>query len=130
MWDAGLRGTAETRLGFLVNALLRNCRYLAAIGLHTQGMTARPGAEPVPGSLLSGRRTRRRRRPRAARIDPGYLNYTLNKLMIMRLRADWTATRGGRAAWKAFHDQLLSFGGPPIPLVRAAMLGGAAQAAF
>ena len=50
--------------------------------------------------------------------------------MIMRLRADWTATRGGRAAWKAFHDQFLSFGGPPVPLVRAAMLGGPPQAVF
>jgi hypothetical protein len=42
--------------------------------------------------------------------------------MIMKLREDWTASRGGRAAWKAFHDQMLSFGGPPIPMVRQAMM--------
>ena len=36
---------------------------------------------------------------------------------------DWTAERGGRAAWRDFHDRFLSFGGPPIPLVRARMLG-------
>ncbi|MBX3564562.1 MAG: DUF885 family protein [Sphingomonas sp.] len=51
--------------------------------------------------------------------------YTLGKLMITRLRNDWTATRGGRAAWKAFHDQALSRGGPPIPLLRQAMMGEA-----
>jgi hypothetical protein len=29
---------------------------------------------------------------------------------------------------KAFHDQFLAFGGPPIPLVRAQMLGGKPEA--
>lgn len=47
--------------------------------------------------------------------------------MIMQLRDDWTRERDGRKAWKAFHDAFLSYGGPPIPLVRAQMLGGAAE---
>ena len=41
---------------------------------------------------------------------------------VRKLRTDWTATRGGTAAWKAFHDDFLSRGGPPIPLVRQAMM--------
>ena len=53
--------------------------------------------------------------------DPAYLNYTLGKLMIMKMRAEWTPSRGGRAAWKRFHDTLLGFGGPPLPLVRRQM---------
>jgi uncharacterized protein (DUF885 family) len=48
----------------------------------------------------------------------------MGKLMIMRLRDDWTSSRGGRAAWREFHDTFLSYGGPPIPLVRRAMVGG------
>jgi hypothetical protein len=37
----------------------------------------------------------------------------------------------GRKAWKAFHDAFLSYGGPPIPLVRKAMLHEpAAKAVF
>jgi hypothetical protein len=63
-------------------------------------------------------------------FDPGYLNYTLNKLLIRKLRDDWTATRGGRGAWKAFHNQFLSYGGPPVPLVRSAMMGGPPEAVF
>ena len=55
--------------------------------------------------------------------DPEYLNYTLNKLLILKLRDDWTASRGGRKAWKQFHDTFLSYGGPPVPLVRQAMMG-------
>jgi uncharacterized protein (DUF885 family) len=62
-------------------------------------------------------------RQQAARgtFDPGYLNYTLGKLIIRRLRQDWLAAARGRD-WRGFHDRLLSFGGPPLPLVRAAML--------
>jgi len=62
--------------------------------------------------------------------DPAYLNYTMGKLMIRKLRDDWTTTRGGRQGWKAFHDQFLSYGGPPIPLVRKAMMGGDGKAVF
>jgi uncharacterized protein (DUF885 family) len=64
-------------------------------------------------------------RQQAARgtFDPAYGNYTLGKLMIRQLRDDWTATRGGRSSWRAFHDQFLSYGAPPIPLVRKAMMG-------
>jgi len=71
-------------------------------------------------------------RQQAARgtYDPAYLNYTMGKLLIRRLRDDWTATRGGRQSWKAFHDQFLSYGGPPIPLVRAQMMGGDHRAVF
>jgi len=43
--------------------------------------------------------------------------------MIRKLRADWPATRGGRTAWRMFHDDVLSHGGPPIPMVRQQMLG-------
>jgi hypothetical protein len=124
MFDAGLDGaTPEVHIGQLTNALLRDVRYLSAIGLHTGGMTVaqsermfREMAFQDPGNA----------RQQAARgtYDPAYLNYTLGKLMIMQLREDWTASRGGRQAWKAFHDQFLSYGGPPIPLVRGQMLGG------
>jgi uncharacterized protein (DUF885 family) len=62
--------------------------------------------------------------------DPAYLNYTMGKLMIRKLRQDWTASRGGRDSWKAFHDKFLSYGGPPIPLVRREMMGGQAKAVF
>jgi uncharacterized protein (DUF885 family) len=64
-------------------------------------------------------------RQQAARgtFDPGYGNYTLGKLMIRKLRDDWTANRGGRAAWQQFHDEFLAHGSPPIPQIRKVMLG-------
>jgi uncharacterized protein (DUF885 family) len=113
----------ELQIGQLLNALLRNVRYMCAIGLHTQGMTVeecermfREKAFQDPGNA----------RQQAARgtYDPAYLNYTMGKLMIRKLRDDWAGTRGGRQVWKQFNDELLSYGGPPIPLVRSRMLAG------
>jgi uncharacterized protein (DUF885 family) len=54
----------------------------------------------------------------------------MGKLMIRKLRDDWSASRGGQKAWKAFHDQFLSYGGPPIPLVRGQMMKDKAEAVF
>lgn len=128
MWDAGLGdGSPEVHIGQLIEALLRDVRYLSAIGMHTGEMSV---AESEQMFLHQAFQNPGNARQQAARgsYDPAYLNYTLGKLMIMQLREDWTASRGGRSAWKAFHDQFLSYGGPPIPLVRAQMMGGAAEA--
>lgn len=118
MWEAGYgNGDAGVHVGQISNALLRDCRFLSAVGLHARGMTQamfQDQCYQVEGTAEQ----------QAARgtYDPAYLNYTLGKLMILKLRDDWTATRGGKAAWKAFHDTFLGFGGAPIPLIRQAMM--------
>jgi hypothetical protein len=122
MLEAGLRGASpETRIGQLSNALLRNARYLSAIGLHTQGMSVAESERLFMEEAYQDEGTARQQAARGT-YDPAYLNYTLGKLMIMQLREDWTRGRGGRDAWREFHDTFLSFGGPPIPLVRARMM--------
>jgi hypothetical protein len=110
-------------IGQLANALLRDARYLSAIGLHTGGMTVAESVALFRDKALQPEGTARQQAARGT-FDPAYLNYTLGKLMIMRLRDDWLAGHGGRAQLRGFHDQFLSYGGPPIPLVRAQMLGG------
>ncbi len=123
MWEAGLgQGDPEVHIGQLQNALLRDARYLSAIGMHAHGMTLAQSEQLFHEQALQDPATSRQQAARGS-FDPEYLNYTLGKLMIRQLREDWTQSRGGRAAWKAFHDQLLSYGGPPVPLVRRAMLG-------
>jgi hypothetical protein len=126
MWDAGLGdGRPEVHIGQIVQALKRDARYLSAIGLHTKGMTVAESEKLFLDGALLDPGNARQQALRGTR-DPAYLNYTLGKLMIMKLRDDWTATRGGRSAWRAFHDQFLSYGGPPLPMVRRLMLGEAA----
>jgi uncharacterized protein (DUF885 family) len=130
MLEAGLRNQSpEVRIGQLSNALLRNARFLSTIGLHTQGMSV---AESEQFFITEGYQAVGTARRQASRgtYDPAYLNYTMGKLMIRQLREDWTASRGGRAAWHDFHDTFLSFGGPPIPLVRGQMMNEAPRAVF
>jgi hypothetical protein len=124
MWEAGLgSGDPETHIGQLTNALLRNARYLSAIGLHTKGMTVGESERLFREKAYQDAGNARQQAARGT-YDPAYLNYTLGKLMIRKLRGDWTRDRGGTNAWREFHDRFLSFGGPPIPLVRRAMVGG------
>ena len=123
MYDSGLgQGDPELHIGQLQEALLRDVRFLSAIGMHTKGMTVEESKKMF---LEQGLRSEGEAEQQSNRgtFDPAYLNYTMGKLMIMKLRDDWCASRGGRSAWKQFHDAFLSYGGPPIPLVRKAMMG-------
>ena len=123
MIEAGLRGAdPETRIGQLSNALLRNARFLSTIGLHTQGWSVEDSKQFFMNEGFQAEGTAIQQAARGT-YDPAYLNYNMGKLMIRKLREDWTGTRGGRAAWREFHDTFLSYGGPPIPLVRQHMLG-------
>jgi len=123
MLDAGYGGgDPEIRIGQLLNALLRNVRYLSAIGLHTGGMTVEESQAMFEEKAFQDFGNASQQAYRGT-YDPGYLNYTLGKLLINKLRDDWTDGRGGREAWGTFHDQFLGYGSPPIPLVRKKMLG-------
>jgi len=123
MWEEGLgNGDPETHIGQLTNALLRDVRYLSAIGIHTRGMTVAESERMFLDKAFKDEGGAQQQALRGT-YDPAYLNYTLGKLLIRKLRDDWTRTRGGRKAWHDFHDRFLSYGGPPIPLVRKAMMG-------
>ncbi|MEJ7847849.1 MAG: DUF885 domain-containing protein [Pyrinomonadaceae bacterium] len=123
MYEAGLgAGDAELHLGQLQEALLRNVRFISAIGLHTKGMTVEQSKKMFIDQGLQDEGNAEQQANRGT-FDPAYLNYTMGKLMIRKLREDWSASRGGRAAWKQFHDQFLSYGGPAIPQMRKAMMG-------
>jgi len=123
VWEMDFgNGDPETHIGQLSNALLRNVRFLSAIGLHTHGMTVEESEKMFRDSAFQDPGTARQQAARGT-YDPAYLNYTMGKLMIRKLREEWCASRGGKAAWHDFHDQILSYGGPPIPMIRRAMLG-------
>jgi uncharacterized protein (DUF885 family) len=95
--------------------------------MHTGGMSVEQSAALFRDKAFQDPANARQQADRGT-FDPAYGAYTLGKLMIRKLRDDWTATRGGRQAWQSFHDTLLSYGAPPLPLVRKAMLGAAAGA--
>jgi hypothetical protein len=122
MWEAGLQNDdPAVHIGMLLNAILRNVRFMSAIGLHTGKMSVEDSEKMFREVAFQDPANARQQAARGT-FDPAYLNYTMGKLMIRKLRDDWCKERGGRDAWREFHDQFLSYGGPPIPLIRKAML--------
>ncbi|MEM1230246.1 MAG: DUF885 domain-containing protein [Pseudomonadota bacterium] len=121
MHDEGLSaGDPRLHLGQLANALKRNVRYLSAIGMHTEGMTQEESEQRFLTQALLDPGNARQQAARGT-YDPGYLSYTLGKLQILKLREDWFAAHPD-GTLKAFHDELLSYGGAPLNLIRRYML--------
>lgn len=106
----------------LSEALLRNCRYVVSILMHTGRMTLEEATQFFMDNSFMDRLPAQREAVRGT-FDPGYLNYTLGKLLILKLREDLKAREGDRFDLKEFHDRLLSFAYPPIPLLRRRLLG-------
>lgn len=109
------------RLTQLLEALVRDCRYLCSIWMHTQGMSVDDATRFFMDHAYMGELPARREAMRGT-FDPGYLNYTLGKLMILKLRDNYRREQGAAYSLKSFHDNLLSYGAPPLPLVRQRML--------
>ena len=105
----------------LLEALVRNCRYLCSLGMHTQGMSVDEATRFFMDHAYMEELPARREAMRGT-FDPGYLNYTLGKLMILKLRDDYRREQGAAYSLKGFHDELLSYGAPPLPLLRDVML--------
>ncbi|MDT4897521.1 MAG: hypothetical protein QOH25_2598 [Acidobacteriota bacterium] len=123
--DEGFGGNnPKLRLAQLNLALLRLCRYLVGLRLHTAGMTYEQG---VDFFMREGyqERVNAEREARRGTLDPTYLVYTLGKMQILKLREDYHARLGDAFSLNVFHDRLLSYGMPPVKIIRLAMLGEA-----
>ncbi|HLX05326.1 MAG TPA: DUF885 domain-containing protein [Candidatus Binatus sp.] len=123
MLDEGLHGgDPKYRLAQLQMALMRACRYLVGIRMHTQGMTVDQAAKFFEDN---GYQTPHNAMVEALRGtgDPGYLRYQLGKLMILKLREDVRKQQGAAFDLGKFHDDFLKQGAVPIKLIRRAMLG-------
>jgi uncharacterized protein (DUF885 family) len=116
-------GDPKVRLAQLSEALLRDCRYIVGIKLHTQGWTVEQGKkffieegfiEPEVGFQESRRGT----------YNPTYLYYTLGKLQIFKFRDDYKKAKGVDFSLQKFHDDFVRQGGIPIKLIRKIMLPG------
>jgi len=122
MVEAGFYGDQPAfHLQQLSMALLRDCRLLVAIGLHTASMTLEDAAALIERAAFFPPIRAHQEALRGAR-DPSYLNYTLGKLLFLQLRddlrqryPDWTT--------RVLHDRLLGFGAPPLPQLRGLLLG-------
>ncbi len=123
MWDAGVGdGDPRVHIGELKNALLRNVRFMVALGLHTGGMTVDEAAAMFREVAFADPGNARQQALRGTG-DPMYLSYTLGKLAILKLRDDWRGEQGDAYSLEAFHNELLRHGNAPLGVIRRSMLG-------
>lgn len=123
MLDEGYgKGDLKLRLGQLQDALLRNARYIVGIQMHTGKMTFDQAVEFFVKEGYQVRPVAEKEAKRGT-SDPTYLVYTLGKLQILKLRADYQKKMGSKYSLQAFHDAFMAQGFPPVKIVRRALLG-------
>ncbi len=102
-------------------ALLRLCRLCVSIKMHTEGMSVADGAKFFHENCYYEEKPSLAEAMRGT-FDPGYLNYTLGKLEILKLRDDNKAQEGANFSLEKFHNEMLNHGMPPIRLLREILL--------
>ena len=114
-------GDPRIEVAQLSEALLRDCRFIAGIKLHTGVWTVKQaarffvdqaGQEPANADEEAHRGT----------YNPTYLYYTMGKLMIYQLRKDFARERGANYTLQSFHDTFVRQGGIPLAMIRKIML--------
>ena len=122
MYDAGAGGhTPQAHIGQLTEALLRNVRFVVAIGEHTAGLSE-PDAEQLFAAKAFLDPGNAKQQAIRGTFDPMYLAYTVGKLAIMKMHRDWQGQHPN-GTFQEFHDAFLSHGGAPLPVIRHALLG-------
>jgi uncharacterized protein (DUF885 family) len=112
---------AKYRMAQADEALLRLCRLCVSIKMHTQKMSIDEATKFFQENCYYEEKPARQEAMRGT-FDPLYLNYTLGKMQILKLRDDYKAQQGDEFSLQKFHNELLNHGMPPIRLLREIML--------
>ncbi|MEA2666415.1 MAG: hypothetical protein QOI11_3359 [Candidatus Eremiobacteraeota bacterium] len=112
----------RVKLMQLREAIWRNARYVAGVKLHTQGMTVAQATRFFETEAFLDPANARSEARRGTQ-DATYGYYTLGKLALLKLRADYRKKMGSAFTLARFHHDLLQYGDPAIPLLRPLLLG-------
>ena len=116
-----VKRAAKYRMAQADEALLGLCRLYVSIKMHTQKMSLDEATKFFRDNCYYEEKPARQEAMRGT-FDPGYLNYTLGKLQILKLRDDYKAQQGDDFSLQKFHNELLNHGMPPVRLLREIML--------
>src|SRR5881409_145637 len=119
--EEDVKRAAKYRMAQADEALLRLCRLCVSIKMHTQNMSLDEATKFFQDNCYYEEKTARQEAMRGT-YDPGYLNYTLGKLEILKLRDDYKEQDGEEFSLQKFHNEVLNHGMPPIRLLREIML--------
>jgi uncharacterized protein (DUF885 family) len=116
-----VKRAAKYRMAQADEALLRLCRLCVSIKMHAQKMSIDAATKFFQDNCFYEEKPARQEAMRGS-FDPGYFNYTLGKLQILKLRDDYKAQLREDFSLQKFHNELLNHGMPPIRLLREIML--------
>jgi uncharacterized protein (DUF885 family) len=120
--EAGFgRPGPEAEVAQIHDALLRDCRLLSSVALHTAGRSVEFATELFMREAHMERLPAEREAIRGT-FNPEYFCYTLGKLAILDLRGRLLGPRFAGSS-RAFHDALLGFGAPPVGALEALLAG-------
>jgi uncharacterized protein (DUF885 family) len=112
---------AKYRIAQSCEALVRLCRLCVSIKMHVEGMSVDDATKFFMDNWYHGEKPSYEEAKRAT-YDPGYLFYTLGKLMMLKLRQDFQKQEGDNFTLLKFHDLMLNNGMPQIKILREEML--------
>jgi uncharacterized protein (DUF885 family) len=116
-----LQRIAKYRMVQAQASMVRLCRVVVSVKMHTQGMTVEEATKFFQENCYYDEKPARAEAMRGT-FDLGYVNCTLGKLQILKLRKDFQEQEGDKFSLKKFHDELLNHGQLPIRLLREIML--------
>jgi uncharacterized protein (DUF885 family) len=123
--QTGFMADDRVRLFKQRNALWRALRVVVDVGLHTGTMSVPAATELMQREAGMDPHMAAGEVRRYARHDnPTYpSSYALGRDLIHRLRHEHERVRGTDFTLRSFHDWLLSFGSPPVPLLARLQTG-------
>jgi hypothetical protein len=121
MEETGYYRTAEVRLFRLLNLLWRAIRIVLDVGLHTRGMAPAEAVEFMVEHLPIERASAEAEIRRYCAWPTYQLSYAVGCRELLRLRDAYRERNPGGYSPRAFHDEVMRYGGLPVALARWGM---------
>ena len=121
MADAGYYQAPETRLLHLVDMLHRAVQVDIDIGLHTRGLTPEEAITELVTRVPLDRREAEAEVRWCCEVPAQGLSHAVGRRALRELRESAETQRGSAFTMRGFHDEVLSYGGLPVSLIRWGM---------
>ena len=121
MADEGYFTSLETRLLHLVDMLHRAVQVDIDVGLHTRGMTPQEAIDELVKRVPIDRRQAEAEVRHYCETPTHALCHAVGRRALRELREAAESQRGAGYSLRAFHDEVLSYGGLPVSLIRWGM---------
>lgn len=121
MTDQGFLATPEEAFFQRMHLLWRAVRIVLDIQLHTGGLSVAEAVGYMTKTLGIGQASAEAEVRRYCGAPAYQLCYAVGRRELVKLRDDYRARAGASFSLKTFHDEILTYGGLPVSLIRWGM---------